>query len=213
MTRWLSGLQQCRACLPALLRSCPPNSSRCCPLLPAADNMQVWGWRIPFLLAFGTAILGFYLRSSLPEPKAFLRAARLEKELEAKQQMADGEAAVAGAITSAPSAKRWVGRRVGSCGGCLCIRKQPTTAATHSMATWLLHPETHCPSTNQLLCPALHFTSSVCTLLCAASRMTSVWQTLRACLRRRTRRPRSRAHSPSCMATTPPRQAAACVCA
>lgn len=31
-------------------------------------NMLVWGWRIPFLLAFFTAILGFYLRLGMPEP-------------------------------------------------------------------------------------------------------------------------------------------------
>lgn len=69
--------------------------------------MLVWGWRIPFLLAFCTAILGYYLRSGLPEPKAFLRAARAEKELEATAAAADGQAEPT--MTSAPSAKRWVG--------------------------------------------------------------------------------------------------------
>jgi MFS family permease len=43
--------------------------------------MLVWGWRIPFLLAFFTAVLGFVLRLGMPEPKAFLAAARAEKAL------------------------------------------------------------------------------------------------------------------------------------
>lgn len=55
--------------------------------------MQVWGWRIPFLLAFFTALLGFYLRMGLPEPKAFLHAARAEKQLMASQAAADGASA------------------------------------------------------------------------------------------------------------------------
>jgi len=65
--------------------------------------MLIWGWRIPFCLAFGTAILGYWLRAGLPEPKAFLNAARAEKEAEAKAQMADGQAS---AMHTVPSAKR-----------------------------------------------------------------------------------------------------------
>jgi MFS family permease len=43
------------------------------------DAMLAWGWRIPFLCAFVTALLGAALRSTMPEPKAFLTAARLAK--------------------------------------------------------------------------------------------------------------------------------------
>lgn len=74
------------------------------PPLLTADDMQVWGWRIPFCLAFGTAILGFYMRKGLPEPKAFLNAARAEKEAETKTAMVDGEATLE--MHSAPSSKR-----------------------------------------------------------------------------------------------------------
>lgn len=72
--------------------------------------MQVWGWRIPFLLAFGTALLGYWMRLGMPEPKAFLAAARAEKEADTKVAMVDGEGGAVGTvecdITTAPSAKR-----------------------------------------------------------------------------------------------------------
>lgn len=45
----------------------------------SAHDMLIWGWRIPFLCAFVTAILGFVLRLGMPEPHAFLAAARAEK--------------------------------------------------------------------------------------------------------------------------------------
>ena len=51
---------------------------------PGAENLLIYGWRIPFLLAFGTAMLGFVLRRGMPEPKAFLAAARAEKEAAAR---------------------------------------------------------------------------------------------------------------------------------
>lgn len=67
--------------------------------------MQVYGWRIPFLLAFCTAVLGYWLRAGLPEPKTFLAAARAEKELEDKNKMANGE--IDGtAMHTVPSTKR-----------------------------------------------------------------------------------------------------------
>ena len=75
--------------------------------------MQVWGWRIPFCLAFLTALLGFYLRAGLPEPKAFLNAARAEKEYEAKQAMADGTMDTDGSMHHAASSKRCVRGRAG----------------------------------------------------------------------------------------------------
>lgn len=53
--------------------------------------MLSWGWRIPFLLAAGTAVLGYFMRRGLPEPKAFLAAARAER------------AAAAAAATEAPA--------------------------------------------------------------------------------------------------------------
>lgn len=40
--------------------------------------MEVWGWRIPFILAFFTAVLGIWMRRGMPEPHAFLEAARRE---------------------------------------------------------------------------------------------------------------------------------------
>lgn len=85
-----------------------PLPPRC---LLSADNMQVYGWRIPFLLAFGTAVLGYWLRAGLPEPKTFLAAARAEKELEEKAKMADGDTD-ATTMHSVPSSKRcawWLG--------------------------------------------------------------------------------------------------------
>lgn len=54
-------------------------------------EMQVWGWRIPFCLAFLTAILGYWLRAGLPEPKTFLAAVRSEKEGAAKAAMVNGD--------------------------------------------------------------------------------------------------------------------------
>lgn len=45
------------------------------------ENMLVWGWRIPFLIAFLTALLGFALRRGMPEPHAFLEAARSQRAL------------------------------------------------------------------------------------------------------------------------------------
>ncbi|KAL4447988.1 hypothetical protein ABPG75_005207 [Micractinium tetrahymenae] len=54
-------------------------------------EMQVWGWRIPFCLAFAAAILGYWLRRGLPEPKTFLAAARSETEGANKVAMANGE--------------------------------------------------------------------------------------------------------------------------
>lgn len=41
--------------------------------------MKIWGWRIPFILAFFTALMGYYLRRGMPEPHAFLEAARKER--------------------------------------------------------------------------------------------------------------------------------------
>ncbi|GBF92045.1 hypothetical protein Rsub_04392 [Raphidocelis subcapitata] len=38
--------------------------------------MLEWGWRVPFLAAFGTALIGAVLRRGMPEPHAFLAAAR-----------------------------------------------------------------------------------------------------------------------------------------
>ena len=46
----------------------------------SAENMLIWGWRIPFILASLTAILGYFLRRGMPEPAAFLAAARAEKK-------------------------------------------------------------------------------------------------------------------------------------
>jgi MFS family permease len=46
------------------------------PLPPAAEAMLEWGWRVPFLCAFATALLGAGLRRGMPEPHAFLEAAR-----------------------------------------------------------------------------------------------------------------------------------------
>ena len=72
--------------------------------LAAAENLLIYGWRIPFLLAFGTAMLGFVLRRGMPEPKAFLAAARAEKEAAAR---ANGDAEAPAALeASATGSKR-----------------------------------------------------------------------------------------------------------
>lgn len=56
------------------------------------DGMLEYGWRIPFALAYCTAILGFFLRRGLPEPHSFLAAARREKAvLEGRDPSADAE--------------------------------------------------------------------------------------------------------------------------
>lgn len=56
----------------------------------SADQMQVWGWRVPLLLAAVTALIGYWLRTGLPEPKTFLIAARAEAEAQGKAAMVDG---------------------------------------------------------------------------------------------------------------------------
>lgn len=45
----------------------------------STDAMLNWGWRVPFLCASATALLGAFLRKGMPEPHAFLTAARLAK--------------------------------------------------------------------------------------------------------------------------------------
>ncbi|KIZ07913.1 Alpha-ketoglutarate permease [Monoraphidium neglectum] len=67
------------------------------------DAMLAWGWRVPFLCAFTTALLGAALRSTMPEPKAFLTAARLAK-LRAEAD-SDGDVASKDAGAHPPSAK------------------------------------------------------------------------------------------------------------
>jgi len=38
------------------------------------SSMDVWGWRIPFLIAFFTALIGWYIRRKLPESAEFVKA-------------------------------------------------------------------------------------------------------------------------------------------
>jgi hypothetical protein len=47
--------------------------------------MLEWGWRVPFLCAFATALLGAALRRGMPEPHAFLEAARAASKARASQ--------------------------------------------------------------------------------------------------------------------------------
>lgn len=84
------GTHLCPAPMP-LAAPCSRQPAAPSPPPAAADDMQVWGWRIPFLLAFSTALLGYFMRRGMPEPKAFLAAARAEKEEEAASAAADGE--------------------------------------------------------------------------------------------------------------------------
>jgi hypothetical protein len=66
--------------------------------------MLTWGWRIPFFCAFLTALLGAFLRRSMPEPHAFLTAARLANK--AATEANGGSAADDGAPSVyAPSSK------------------------------------------------------------------------------------------------------------
>lgn len=37
----------------------------------SADQMQTWGWRIPFLIAFPMGLIGWYLRTKLDDPPLF----------------------------------------------------------------------------------------------------------------------------------------------
>lgn len=45
-------------------------------VLFSSSEIQAWGWRIPFLLGFMIAFLGFYLRSQVEETPAFLELKR-----------------------------------------------------------------------------------------------------------------------------------------
>ncbi|KAI8467401.1 MAG: major facilitator superfamily domain-containing protein [Monoraphidium minutum] len=60
----------------------------------STDAMLNWGWRVPFLCASATALLGAFLRRGMPEPHAFLAAARAAR-LEAERAAAGGAAPAA----------------------------------------------------------------------------------------------------------------------
>lgn len=47
--------------------------------------MLIWGWRIPFVLATFTAVLGIWMRRGMPEPHAFLHAARAQKRVPSRR--------------------------------------------------------------------------------------------------------------------------------
>ncbi len=40
----------------------------------AKGDMALWGWRIPFLIGAGLAVIAFWLRRQIPESQAFVRA-------------------------------------------------------------------------------------------------------------------------------------------
>jgi len=57
----------------------PPYSTPSLPKHQTHNNTEAmleWGWRVPFLCAFAAAMLGAVLRRGMPEPHAFLAAAR-----------------------------------------------------------------------------------------------------------------------------------------
>lgn len=93
-----------------------PHHACPCACARPADEMDIWGWRIPFFLAFFTALLGFWLRRGMPEPHAFLEAARRERQrpssVFSKRQLtllgegAEWEAAPGGAGEGGDSAAR-----------------------------------------------------------------------------------------------------------
>ena len=63
------------ACLPSCLLCCAcaglaSSQSAHLPTTTTTLSPLHRSWRIPFLLAFVTALLGYYLRAGLPEPKA-----------------------------------------------------------------------------------------------------------------------------------------------
>lgn len=43
-------------------------------ILISGDNFYTWGWRLPFLLSVFLIILGFIIRSDIPEPPSFKKA-------------------------------------------------------------------------------------------------------------------------------------------
>jgi hypothetical protein len=98
-------------------RDCIPSS-----LLPAiTDAMLNWGWRVPFLCAAATALLGAALRRNMPEPHAFLEAARLQKRL------ASGGGVAADAAEDGAGGQRCGACQAPqSCGACQVVR--PPTA-------------------------------------------------------------------------------------
>ena len=61
-------------------------------------QMLRWGWRVPFLCAFATALLGAFLRRGMPEPHAFLTAARA-----ARARHGDGDAKAGATATGHPA--------------------------------------------------------------------------------------------------------------
>ena len=114
--------------------------------------MQVWGWRIPFLLAFGTALLGYWMRLGMPEPKAFLAAARAEKEADTKVAMVRAVPSVPSSATSPPHPppRGERSRRGMGCATVPCIRDAEAIRGSTSRRRppTLLCPSTH---TNPLL--------------------------------------------------------------
>lgn len=61
---------------------------------PIPDQLMLWGWRIPFLIVWPTAVIGLALRIFMPEPAEFISAChKRQKRLED----ADAEAALAAA--------------------------------------------------------------------------------------------------------------------
>ncbi|KIZ00773.1 Alpha-ketoglutarate permease [Monoraphidium neglectum] len=85
------------------------------------DAMLNWGWRVPFLCAAATALLGAALRRNMPEPHAFLEAARLQKRL------ASGGGVAADAAEDGAGGQRCGACQAPqSCGACQVVR--PPTA-------------------------------------------------------------------------------------
>ena len=46
-----------------------------------AEAMAVWGWRVPFVVGAGLAVLAFYLRSRMEESQSFVQAKKSGEEL------------------------------------------------------------------------------------------------------------------------------------
>lgn len=47
-------------------------------LLTTAEQLQSWGWRIPFILGFAVTFLGYYLRNKMEETPQFLELKKLK---------------------------------------------------------------------------------------------------------------------------------------
>ena len=65
------------------------------------DQMLEWGWRLPFLAAGVTALIGYWMRRGLPEPQTFIKAKQEDEAAEAQEGAEHGKGSARAAATVA----------------------------------------------------------------------------------------------------------------